>query len=539
MSLIKIDRKNLLIFAVTVIALIFVTLWYTNRNDFVEQNTNRILNRGLIGDAESLDPHEFSSKQAADVLRDIGEGLVTYSADGKIVSGVASSWRVSSDGRIYTFKFRPDARWSNGERVLPRDFVRTYRRLADPKNGARNTNFLSYIENADEVLLGNTSPDILSVKDLSDDVLEISLRQSVPFFLQVLAHPSLFPVYSGSNNSVGSTPYYKISNGPYILDDWQVGSQITLRKNEQYWDAENVFFDEVSYHIVSELAEYDRFRAGEIDITGTVASGVFLTAKKNFGSNLKISPYLGTYYYGFNLSAPKFSKNTDLRAALSLAIDREVLVENILARGELPAYSWVPPGVSNYSPQRNRKLALPRLEREAEAKRYYSKAGFDKNNPVSFELRYNVSDVQQRIALAMASMWREVLGADVTLVSEEFRVLLSNIREKSQVDVFRMSWTGDYNDAQSFLEVFESSSASNMVSFKDANFDELLDSVKSESNVTKRREYLESAEAILMDSYPIIPLYFYVSKHLVNEQIVGWSNNVMDIHLSKYLASSQ
>jgi ABC-type oligopeptide transport system substrate-binding subunit len=284
------------------------------------------------------------------------------------------------------------------------------------------------------------------------------------------------------------------------------------------------------------MTQLNRFRAGEIDITGSIPPDSFAAIREQYAEQMHVAPYLGVYYYGFNLSKPPFANNPELRQALSMAIDRETLVEKVIGRGEAPAYSWVPAGVDNYEPIRFSYADMSQEERNAAARRLYREAGFGKDNPAEIELRYNTSDTQQRIALAVQSMWADALGVKTTLVNEEFQVLLANMREGENTQVFRSSWIGDYNDAHTFLSVLESGNPSNMPRFSNEMFDRRMDDAAQQTDMQKRRLYLEEAERVLLSEHPVIPLYFYVSKHLVSPRVQGWGDNVLDYHYSQHLS---
>lgn len=497
-----------------------------------------VLDRGLNGAPDSLDPHKFHSTQAAEVLRDIGEGLLRYSAKGELVGGVASHWDISEGGLRYTFYLRPEARWSNGQPVTANQFVLSIQRLTAPSTGSPNSNFVSAITNSESVIAGIMPPSSLGIVALDDHVLSISLSAPTPQFLYLLEHPSTFPIYATSIEDKlayldGEHQY--VTNGAYKFKRQIVGSIIELRRNEYYWDNQNTKIDNVNYHIVDEAAEFNRYRAGELDVTGNVAPSVFPVIRMDFPDELRVSPYLAVYYYGFNLNKPPFSGNKILRRALSMAIDRATLVEQVTSRGEDPAYGWVPNGLANYTAQRFDYAQYSKGQRNKEARRLYRDAGYSRNNPLKFELRYNTSDVHQRIALAIQSMWRDVLGADVTLVNEEFKVLLSNIRAGEITQMFRLSWTGDYNDPQAFLRIMESDNPSNMTRYSNELVDDLMVSAGKTQDSVTRRQLLEYTERLVLDDHPVIPIYFYVSKHLVKPTVKGWTENMLNIHSSQHL----
>jgi len=498
-----------------------------------------VLNRAVGPEPESLDPHHSRTAQAHTVQRDLFEGLVSYSPSGELVPGVASDWQLSDDGLRYTFTLRPEARWSNGDAVTAADFVTSFRRLADPATAAFYAESLVAVENARDILKGAAPPETLGVRD-DDGRLVIALEYPVPYFLSLLALPSAYPVHAASLAAYGDSfarPGKLVSNGAYRLDAWELGAVIELRRNEYYWNDAATAIDRVRHHITVEpSAELYRYRAGELDITSTVPSEAYQELAQERPEELRVTPFLNTYYYGLNLSRPPFAGNLALRQALSMAIDREVLTSKVTGRGEQPAWSWVPPGVADYEPRRLSYADMDRAERHAAARRLYREAGYGPDNPLRVELRYNTSDTHERIAVAVQAMWRDVLGFEATLINEEFRVLVANMRAMEVTQVFRSSWLGDYNDAYAFLQIFESDNPSNMFGYRSEEYDELLARAARQTDAARRRLYLEEAERVLLHDHAVIPLYYHVSKHLVSPRVHGWQDNVLDFHYSQHLS---
>ena len=500
------------------------------------------LERGLGAEPESLDYHKARSTQAGNVQRDLGEGLTGYTEDGDLVPRAASGWEISGDGREFTFHLRPEGRWSTGETVTAEDFVYSFRRLVDPATASFYSQSVTDIENAGEIIAGEKPVQELAVSANGEFELRIRLERPTPYFLALLTHPSMFPVHRGSIEQHGqqfARPGKLVTNGAYTLMGWELGSLIELRRNEHYWDNASTAIDRVRHHIVNEPAvELNRYRAGELHITDNVPPEAFERLREERQTELRVAPYLDVYYYGFNLTKPPFKDNPDLRRALSMAIDRQALTENVAGRGEAPAWSWVPPGVDNYGRWRFSYADLSQEERHREARRAYAEAGYDSDNPLQTEIRYNTSDTHQRIALAIQSMWRDVLGVEATLVNEEFQVLLSNMRAKEVTQVFRSSWRGDYNDANTFLQVMLSDAPSNMTGYSNKEFDSLVAQAAEQTDPEDRRRFLEEAEHLLLSDHPVIPIYFYVSKHLVSPRVRGWGDNVLDYHYSQHLSLS-
>jgi ABC-type oligopeptide transport system substrate-binding subunit len=522
-----------------VLAVVCVVLGACGVSDRDDAQT---LHRGIEAEPESLDFHKARSTAAGDVQRDLGEGLTGYTRDGELISLAAESWEISEDGRDYRFSLRRDARWSTGEPVTAEDFVYSFRRLVDPATASFYSQSVIDIENAAAVVTGEKALEELAVTADGDYELHVRLARPTPYFLALLTHPSMFPVHRASIEQFGdghARPGRLVTNGAYTLVAWELGSLIELRRNEHYWDNRSTAIDRVRHYFIQEPAvELNRYRAGELHITNNVPSEAFMRLRQERPDELRSAPYLNIYYYGFNLTRPPFKDNLELRRALSMAIDRDALTENVTGRGETPAWSWVPPGVDNYREQRLPYASMSDEERKAAARRAYRQAGYSDSNPLKVEIRYNTSDSHQRIALAIQAMWREVLGVETTLVNEEFQVLLSNMRAREVTQVFRSSWLGDYNDANAFLQVMLSDAPSNMTGYGNEQFDALVHRAAEQTDPGERRKYLEQAEDVLLADHPVIPIYFYVSKHLVSPQVEGWGDNVLDYHYSQHLSLS-
>ena len=499
-----------------------------------------ILNRSVGAEPESLDVHAARSVNAAIVLRDIGEGLTGYTAGGELIAAAAESWQVSEDGLEYRFALRPEARWSNGEPVLAEHFVYSFRRLVNPETAAFYANFLGDVVNANAITAGDMPPDSLGVEAAGPLELVVRLEQPVPYFLSLLTHNSTFPVHPASIDEHGASfarAGNLVSNGPYKLDSWDIGALITLSRNEHYWNNDNTAIDVVRHHVLPEPgAELNRYRAGEIHITETVPTESFAQIREERPDELRIAPVINVYYYGLNLTKPPFKDNRPLREALSMAIDRETITEVVTGRGEQPAYSWVPPGVEGYGGMTVGFESMTRDERHATARRLYREAGYSEDNPLQVEIRYNTSDTHRQIALAIQAMWADVLGVETTLINEEFRVLLSNMRAREVTQAFRSSWSGDYNDANAFLSIMESGNQWNLPGYASEEFDSLLARAAAHPDPRQRQLLLEEAERVLLSDHPVIPIYFYVSKHLVSPEVEGWQDNVLDYHYSHHLS---
>ncbi len=311
-----------------------------------------------------------------------------------------------------------------------------------------------------------------------------------------------------------------MSNGPYVLEDWLPTTRADLKANDAYWDRGHVYIEHVRYVFMpNEASQYASYRTGELDMTDLVPASALATLRRQSPSELLITPVLGTAYYGINLSSKPFDSES-LRQALAMAIDRRRLVES-LGFGQLPAYGFVPPGTANYTPQEWEWKSMSDAEREAQSKQLYTQAGFSTKKPLRLRVLLNANEVIRRTAVLIAAMWKQVLGVEVDLTAEEYKVFLQSRHDTSRWDVARLAWNADFNDASNFLDVLRSHSSNNDMSYQNSNFDSELDKAEAVIDAAQRRETLQGAEKLMLNDYPIIPLYYYVSKRLVKPYLRG------------------
>jgi oligopeptide transport system substrate-binding protein len=487
--------------------------------------------RGLGPEPDSLHIHQAQGLAAVNLLRDIREGLVTFDERGELVPGQAASWQEFDGGRRYRFYLRPEARWSNGDPVTAEDFVRAWRRAFTPETTAATAGLLKDVQNAEEILKGEKAVETLGIVAVEPGVLDIVLKEPAPWILEILAHPVSFPLHPEGDDDALHSPV----NGAFTITAWTPRASIKLGRNPAFHDAEAVQVETVEYFPIEEAsAELSRYRAGELDVTETIPPGRFSWLEENLVTDLRVYPYLGTFWLGLNFHHPVLGFSNDLRTALSLAINREILVRTVLGAGELPGWSIVPPGISGYQPSVMPQSVMSQEEREAEAVRLFRKSGVGRNEPLLLELRYNTSGIHRRIAVAVSAMWKQVLGVNTQLVNEEWKVFVSNRSMGVITEVFRGGWIADYADPSSFLDLFVSDNNLNNTFYRNADFDMLIKSAALTSGGA-RMNLLQQAESQLMKDMPVIPLYYYVSRHLVRPRITGFSENVRDVHLSRYL----
>ena len=483
--------------------------------------------RGNSADPEALDPLQARSEPALNVLRDLHEGLTALDAAGRVVPGAARSWSVSADGLEWRFELDPAARWSDGRAVTAQDFVRAMRALADPETASPHRELFGAIAG---MRGGAGAPPEPAVFADGEGVLRIVLEQPTPWLDQLLAHPAASP----RREDVPADG--RISSGPFRLDSRVPGSHLVVVRNPAYRDAASVKLDRVRYLALSDAgSELSRYRAGEIDMTYAVPVSRVPWLQEHLPDELRISPYLAVYFYGFNTRRPPLD-DARVRRALSLAVDRELIAARVVGAGELPACNLVPPGIPGYEPPADALCAQRRRDRLERATALLAEAGYGPDNPLRLEIRYNSGELHDRIAVAVGAFWREGLGIETDLVREEFRVLLGNVRAGEVTQVYRGSWIADFAEADSFLGILASGSPVNGTGWADPEYDRLLRQAAATLDAAPRARLLAQAEARMLEAAPLMPLYFYVSKKLVKPHVRGIVDNPLNVHPSRFVS---
>lgn len=491
------------------------------------------------GDPSSLDPHKISGDWENRVVGDMIEGLVAEDANASPIPGQAESWTISEDLLTYTFTLRDGITWSDGEPVTAGDFVFAFQRLMNPETAA-NYAYLQYpIKNAEAINGGEiTDLNELGVKALDDKTVEISLENPTPFLLGALTHYTAYPLPQHVVEAKGDDWVQvenMVVNGPYKPVEWVPGSLVHLAINDTYYDADKLAIDEVIYYVLEdESAALRRYRAGEFDILTEFPTDQYGWMEENLPGEAHVAPFAGLYYYTLNSSKPPLD-DARVRQALSMAVNREVIGPDVLGTGELPAYSWVPPGMDNYGEVATVAWKdTPYGEKVAEATSLLTEAGYGPDNPLSIQLRYNTNENHKRIAVAIAAMWKP-LGVEVELFNAETKVHYADL-QAGESEVARAGWLADYNDPVNFLGLLQGGIDYNYGRWTNAEFDALLDEAAAETDLEARAGLLRQAEQIAMDDSAAIPIYYYVSRNVVSPKVSGFEDNAFDIHRTRWLS---
>ncbi|WP_442796960.1 peptide ABC transporter substrate-binding protein [Pantoea vagans] len=495
--------------------------------------------RHIKDEPASLDPLKAVGLPEIQVIRDLFEGLTSQDAQGKIVPGVAQSWS-SSDNKTWVFTLRNNARWSNGEPVTAQDFVYSWQRLVDPKNSSPFAWFagLSGIENATAITKGEMTPDKLGVIAQGKTQLKVTLDRPVPWFPALVANVALFPVPQKTIAQEGDSwtaPGKLVGNGAYQLSERVVNEKIVLIRNPHYWDDAHSVLTKVTFvPINEESSATKRYRANDLDITESFPKNMYAMLKKTLPGEVYTPDQLGTYYYAFNTQKGP-TADVRVRKALSWSIDRKVIAEKVLGTGEKPAWHFTPDVTAGFKPLPTFMQQHDQNTLNAQAKALLAAAGYGPSKPLKLKLLYNTSESHQKIAIAVASMWKKNLGVDVTLENQEWKTYIDS-RNSGNFDVIRASWVGDYNEPSTFLNLLTSGNSSNISRFSNADYDAVIAKASKETNDQARNSDYNRAEQILAEQAPIAPIYQYTNGRLIKPWVKGYPiTNPEDVAYSREL----
>lgn len=478
-----------------------------------------------IDEHTSVDPQIVEDVGGAAIVRDLFEGLYNQDADGNLVPGVALNHTTNADKTVYTFTLRNNAKWSDGKTVSAGDFEYAWKRLADPETASPYQWFMEVmnIKNAGGVMSGEMPVSELGVKALNDTTLEVTLAGSMSYFPLTTTHGSTFPSPQWTIEAHGADwvkPENIVSNGAYVLTKHVPNETLVRERNPMYWNDAETIMEKVVIKIVNdENVALTRYLAGEFDKTG-VPTGQFLKMQEQYPDEVYSNPKLCTYYYSLNMgeNGPEALKDKRVRQALSYAIDRDIIVENILQAGQFPAYTFTPGATAGFTVPEVAAATMSQAERDAKAAELLSAAGYGKDNPLSIEILYNTSEGHKKIAIAISQMWKQKLGVEATMQNQEWKTFLTT-KGEGNYEVGRAGWCGDYNEASTFLDLVNTNSGYNDSKFSNAEVDQLLADSKTSDNPQPNYTRIEE---IVADEVPLISIYHYTSATFLKPSVKGW-----------------
>ena len=479
-----------------------------------------------VGDeSPSFDPGLTEDVDGSGHARDLFEGLMNQDADGNLIPGVATGYEVSDDDLVYTFTLRDNAKWSNGDPVVAGDFEYAWKRAASPELASPYSWYvgLMALENVDAVIAGDMDTSELGVSALDDTTLEVRLSQPLPYFPQMIVHTTTFPVHAATVEAHGADwtkPENMVSNGAFKLSEHVPGEKLVRVRNEQYWDNENTILEQVTALVITdENVALTRYLAGELDLTD-VPAGQFPRLSEEYPDEAASVPSACSYYYTINMTETGNPALLDqnVRQALSMAVDRDVIVDSVLAGGQKPAYTFTHWATAGFETPDVPAATMTQEERNAKAVELMAAAGYGPDNPVELSLIYNTSESHKSVAIAISQMWKQTLGVEVELANQEWQTFLET-RGNQDYEMARAGWCADYNEASTFLDLMDSGSGYNDAQYANEKVDALLEAARTADN--PQANYTE-VEQIIADELPIIPIYHYAEVNMQNDKLGGW-----------------
>lgn len=522
-------NKRILFFGVTLL-LILVFLTGCGQKEIPngsEEAEIATLKFNLNAQPESTDPGRVVGQPDMTLVNAVMEGLTRYNTSGEIEPAMASHWDITNDNKTYTFYIREDAKWSNGEPVTAHDFEYAWKRVLTPEYASNYAYQLYYIVNAfnfnNQENTDVTDPDLVGVKALNDQTLEVVLNAPAPQFLGLTAFPTYFPVHK--NTVENNADWYQdieayINNGPFKIGAWQDHQQIELVKNDLYWDKDSVKLDKIVFTLIGEEStSLAMFETGNLDVLYNIPSQD-LDRLKSGDVGLKIGDELSVSKYLFNTKSAPFDDKR-VRKALALAIERQDMVDFVTKAGERPAYAYVPYGIPDANPTEDFREVGGQYfsENLEEAKRLLSEAGYpDGKDFPEVTLLINDSEDNLRIAQAVQEMWRKNLGITISIQPQEWRVYLEGIFT-GNYQITAAAWSADYIDAMTFLDVYVTDGGNNLTGWSSKEYDESITMASTSDDQKIRTQAMHKAEKVLMDEMPIIPIFYDTKPYLIKDYV--------------------
>ncbi len=485
-----------------------------------------ILHINNATEIQSLDPHTITGVPESNVIASLFEGLTGVDPDGlSAVPAVARAWDVSEDETVYTFYLREDAAWSNGDPVTAHDFLFSFERILSPNLASQYASMLFPIKGAREFNEGETDDfSEVGARALDDHTLEITLNHPVAYFLTLLSHNTWYPVHPETILAHGRIdephtrwvlPGNLVGNGPFTLERWATGRRIEVKRNPGYWDAARVHLEEIHFYPYDTLAGESAFRAGQLHMTDPVPPERIRHYRDERPELFMTGDYFGTYYLRVNVTGPPLD-DPRVRLALSLGLDREMIVDNIYGGQRPAAYSFIPPGVPGYEPE-------PVIEPDFDlARELLADAGFPGGDGFpSVRILFNTSDEHSAIVQLVQEMWRRELGVNISLENTEWQVYLDRTN-RLEYDIARSGWIGDYLDPYTFLSTMASGDGNNRTGWANPEYDDLLDQIARTRDTETRWDLIRETETLLVNEAPVIPLFFYNRMYLKHPAVRDW-----------------
>ncbi len=482
----------------------------------------------LSNEPDGIDPTVTNNSFAVPFLCNAFEGLVTYDEAGEIAPGNAESWDVSDDLKTYTFHLRSGLKWSDGTDLTANDYVYSALRVLTPETTAQYLNmFTDYVVGAQEYYDGTGKAEDVGVKALDDTTLEFTLKDACPYFVDLVSMWVFDPVQEATIEANGdkwtNAAETYVSNGPFKVTEINMGESIVMEKNENYWDAENVTLDKITFRYVLDTSTaLTAYESGEVDGVRSIPSGD-IARLKAMNAGVQIVPSYGTVFYDINCAKAPFD-DVNVRKALNLAIDRSALISSVAQVDAQPAYSFLATGYVVDGKDITEGRSTFELSETADveaAKAALAEAGYEdgKDFP-TLQLSYYSDDNVKKIAEAIAQMWETNLGITVEITSADWAVFYDDV-QAGNYDVAAMGWSADYLNPMSFLPLVYTDDVSNNTFYSNAEYDAAVDAVKTETDPAAFAEKVIAADEIASSEYPVLPLYYKSNTYLLKDYVEG------------------
>ncbi len=493
----------------------------------VNAQEEKILNVAIASEPPSIDPALGNENISGAVIRNAFERLTWLDTEGVPQPAAAESWEVSEDGMTYTFNIRQGTQWTNGEPVTAHDFEYSWKRTLNPETLSQSAALFYIIEGAEEYNTGESSVASVGVQAIDDYTLEVTLKNPAPYFLDLINGQAFSPVLQSvveeyPDWAAEASENY-VSNGPFTLTEWVHHGQITLEKNDSYWDSENVNLDQVNMLIIESQGTANRaFQAGDIDYVGNPFTYVSLDSIDYYRENdqLVIADEGSVYYYTIN-TEDEIMSNKNIRYALALAINRQELIDNVLKGGETVATGLVPPSINGFE---DKESYFP--DNDPEGAREYLQKGLEEldiENPSDLEISlvFNTSEAHSAVAQFIQNNWTQNLGINVELSNHEWQVHLDTMAA-GDYQVARLGWSSRYNDGTSLLNMYLTpTTGNNYTRWESQEFRDLMEAADQELDEEKRYDLLQEAEALFISDMPLIPIYYYSNPYVVQDYVIN------------------
>jgi oligopeptide transport system substrate-binding protein len=496
----------------------------------------QVLNWNLGADPKTIDPGLNGATDGSDICNNTFEGLVREQS-GKVIPGIAESWSVSADGKVYTFKLRK-SKWSDGSPLTAHDFEYAWKRGIDPNTGSEYGWLWEYtnVVNAMKANAGEVSVDTVGIRAVDDYTFEVTLEFPTDYFASFASFTHFMPVKKsaveapgGEDGAWAKDSKLAVSNGPFKLTSYTIGDGLTLVKNENYWNAANVKLDVINVKFIDvQSTAYGAYQAGQLDFLNDVPPS---EVPKLIAENPEfyIFPLLGTYYYNFNMDLDMW-KDARVRRALAYSIDREKIVE-VLAGGQVAAAGFIPPGMPDDKGRDFFETAgtygvATDDGAYAEAKKLLADAGYpDGKGFPSFVLLYNTSEGHKLVAQMVQEMWKTNLGITCTLENQEWAVF-QDTRKEGDYEMARGGWITDFLDPMGLLAIFVDGNTYNDPNYNNPDYNVALEKARTSSGAA-HFDALYKAQDILMKDMPIVPVYHYTDVMLSSPKVKGWDRSML------------